>query len=48
MKVIKKTSEYTISVKRNGRHSVKGVAGFINGEEKAKVLAARGTGRRCC
>lgn len=42
MKVVKKTSEYTIYAKRNGRHAVKGAAGFINGEEKAKILLAEG------
>jgi hypothetical protein len=42
MKVVKKSSEYTIYVKRSGRHAVKGNAGYINGEEKAKILAAEG------
>jgi hypothetical protein len=42
MKVVKKSSEYTIYVKRNGRHAVQGAAGYINGEEKAKILAAEG------
>jgi hypothetical protein len=42
MKVVKKSSEYTIYVKRNGRHAVKGAAGYINGEEKAKILVAEG------
>ena len=42
MKAVKKTSEYTIYAKRNGRHAVKGAAGYINGEEKAKILLAEG------
>lgn len=42
MKVVKKTSEYTIYVKGNGRHAVKNAAGYVNGEEKAKILLAEG------
>lgn len=42
MKVVKKSSEYTIYAKGNGRHAVKGKAGMINGEEKTKILAAEG------
>jgi predicted transcriptional regulator len=42
MKEVKKTSEYTIYQKRNGRHAVKGSNGYVNGEEKAKILLAEG------
>ena len=48
MKVVKKTSEYTIYAKRNGRHAVKGAAGYVNGEEKAKILAAEAGRRSAC
>ena len=42
MKLVKKTSEYAIYTKRNGRHAVKAASGFVNGDEKAKILAAEG------
>lgn len=40
MKLIKKTKENTIYQKRSGRYAVEAKNGsFINGEEKAKILA---------
>lgn len=43
MKVVKKTSEYTIFEKRNGRHAVKSAKKkTINGDEKVKILLAEG------
>ncbi len=39
MKVVKKTAEYTITQRRDGRYAV--VDGYkkpVNGEEKAKIL----------
>lgn len=41
MKVVKKTSEYTISLRRDGRHAVVNAKKQpINGEDKVKILAA--------
>jgi hypothetical protein len=41
MKAVKKTSEYTISQRRDGRYAVKGSNGKpVNGEEKVKILLA--------
>ena len=41
MKVVKKTSEYTISQRRDGRYAVvDSNKSPINGEEKVKVLLA--------
>ncbi|WP_101759889.1 hypothetical protein [Oceanicoccus sp. KOV_DT_Chl] len=41
MKVIKKTSEYTISQRRDGRYAVIGADKKpVNGEEKVKILLA--------
>ena len=41
MKVIKKTTEYTIYQKRNNRYAVKGAdKRWLNGEEKVKILLA--------
>jgi hypothetical protein len=41
MKIVKKTSEYTISQRRDGRYAVvDGKKAPINGEEKVKILVA--------
>lgn len=41
MKVIKKTSEYTITQRRDGRYAVvDGNKKPVNGEEKVKILLA--------
>ena len=41
MKLVKKTSEYTISLRRDGRHAVVDANKQpINGEEKVKILTA--------
>ncbi len=41
MKVVKKTSEYTITSRRDGRYAVVGANRKpINGEEKVKILLA--------
>lgn len=41
MKVIKKTSEYTITQRRDGRYAVVGSNNKpVNGEEKVKILLA--------
>ncbi len=43
MKLVKKTSEYTVYQKRSGRYAVQGGKHkMINGEEKAKILLAEG------
>ena len=43
MKVVKKTSEYTVLQRRDGRYAVKGSnKSPINGDEKIKILAAEG------
>lgn len=42
MKVVKKTDEYTIVEKRNGRYGVKAASGWVNAEEKVKILLAEG------
>ena len=43
MKVVKKTSEYTISQRRNGRYAVvNGNKKPVNGDEKVKILIAEG------
>lgn len=40
MKVVKKTSEYTISLRRDGRYAVVNAKKQpINGEDKVKILA---------
>ena len=41
MKLVKKTDEYSIYVRRDGRHAVKDAAGnAVNGDDKARILAA--------
>ncbi len=41
MKLVKKTSEYTISLRRDGRHAVVDANKQpVNGEEKVKILTA--------
>lgn len=41
MKIVKKTSEYTISQRRDGRYAVvDGNKKPVNGEEKVKILLA--------
>jgi hypothetical protein len=41
MKVVKKTSEYTITLRRDGRYAVVNAKKQpINGEDKVKILAA--------
>lgn len=43
METVKTTKEYTIVKKRNNRYGVKGAnKKWINGEEKAKILATEG------
>ena len=43
METVKKTENYTIFKKRNGRYSIKGAKGkWINGDEKTKILSAEG------
>ncbi len=43
MKVVKKTDEYTILMRRDNRHAVVTAKGKpVNGDEKAKILAAEG------
>ena len=43
MKVVKKTDEYTIFQRRDKRHAVRDASGkAVNGDEKAKILAAAG------
>jgi len=43
MELIKKTTDYTIIKKRNGRFGVKHKTGrWINGDEKAKILVSEG------
>ena len=43
METVKKTENYTIFKKRNGRFSVQGKnKKWINGDEKAKILADEG------
>lgn len=43
MEIVKKSENYTIFKKRNGRFSVQGKnKKWINGEEKAKILADEG------
>jgi hypothetical protein len=43
MEEVKKTDDYTIIKKRNGRYGVRNTAGkWINADEKAKILAAEG------
>lgn len=43
MKVTKKTAEYTVFKRADGRYAVKGNdKKFINGEEKVKILMAEG------
>ncbi len=41
MKLIKKTKDYTIYQKRNGRYGVQNMAKkWINGEDKVKILSS--------
>lgn len=41
MQEVKKTAEYTIFKKKNGRYAVKGAnRQWVNGEEKTKILLA--------
>ncbi|MFM1891972.1 MAG: hypothetical protein RLZ44_1049 [Pseudomonadota bacterium] len=43
MKVAKKTSEYTVYARNDGRYAVKGQdKQFVNGEDKVKILLAEG------
>ena len=43
METVKKTENYTIFKKRNGRYSIKGAKGkWINGDDKTKILVAEG------
>lgn len=43
MKVVKKTDEYTIMMRRDNRHAVIDANKKpVNGDEKAKILAAEG------
>ncbi len=43
MKVVKKTDEYTVYLRRDGRHAVTGAdKGPINGDEKVRILAEAG------
>lgn len=43
MKVVKKTDEYTILMRRDNRHAVIDKKGKpVNGDEKSKILAAEG------
>lgn len=43
METVKKTENYTIFKKRNGRYSVQGKnKKWINGDDKAKILADEG------
>tara|TARA_Y100000385_G_C12937265_1_gene569402 strand:+ start:161 stop:397 length:237 start_codon:yes stop_codon:yes gene_type:complete len=43
METVKKTDNYTVFKKRNGRYSVQGKnKKWINGDEKAKILADEG------
>lgn len=43
METVKKTSEYTIVKKRNGRYGVRAAGRkWVNAEEKVKILLAEG------
>lgn len=42
MEKVKSTENYTIFKKRSGRFAVKGARKFINGTEKAEILAKEG------
>lgn len=43
MQVVKKTDEYTILKRGDGRYAVRGDGrAFVHGEEKAKILEAAG------
>ena len=43
MEIIKKTAEYTIYLKANGRHAVKDAKRrWVNGDEKVAILGAEG------
>jgi hypothetical protein len=43
MKLVKKTSEYTVLQRRDGRYAVQGSnKSPVNGDEKIKILAAEG------
>ncbi|RMG29159.1 MAG: hypothetical protein D6721_06795 [Gammaproteobacteria bacterium] len=43
MEIVKKSAEYTIYKKRNGRMAVKNAERkWVNGEEKVKILLAEG------
>ena len=39
MKLVKKTAEYSVYLRRDGRHAVRGSNGkWINGDEKVEIL----------
>lgn len=39
MKLVKKTAEYSVYLRRDGRHAVRGANGkWINGDDKVEVL----------
>ena len=43
MKIVKKTDEYTVYLRRDGRHAVTGAdKAPINGDEKVRILAEAG------
>lgn len=43
MELVKKTNEYSVFKKKNGRYGVKGAnKKWINGDEKVKILLAEG------
>lgn len=43
MKLAKKTAEYVVLTRADGRYAVKGADGkFINGDEKVNILIAEG------
>lgn len=43
MKIVKKTAEYTVYERRDGRHAVKTKKGQpVNGDEKIAILTAEG------
>ena len=43
MKLVKKTDEYSIYKRKDGRHAIQDAAkNAVNGDEKAKILLAEG------
>lgn len=38
MKVVKKTAEYTVFQRRDGRHAVRADGKWVNGEAKVEIL----------